>query len=392
MKYDPARWICQCRPEICNGLFYVYSEARPCPLRHKCLSSSRGHQLEYLYAQQSIYQRKLHLADPERYMAHAKRHLDLRRAFVPEEDKRLNRAHYERNKSRYAAIAARKYREAHLEQEHLKKPKYDLPLPPCGKACEEEDGCCPFDDDCHFPDWEEQQIAAIEAAKAEQRQEAQRTRNRERWACLKADPERYAAHLARERDRKRAARGALKLEKPPETPEQKEARLAAAMERRRELNRLSHAQRMTDPEYAEQYKAKQRDKSAKRWASMTSEQREANREAQRAYYHDHRAAETPEEREARLIKDRAKAAAMTPEEREAKNAKARERDRRRRENETPEQREARLAQDREARHTREAAMTPEEREVKNAKQRARYWMRKDLARKIKEEESAMKKQ
>lgn len=375
MKHNPARWICQCRSSICDGIFYVYSEARPCPLWKYC----RGHksQLEYLYPQQSIFQRKVRLAEPERYMAHAKRALDLRRAFVPEDVKRLNRASYERNKSKYSAIAKRRYADAHLEQEHDKATKYDIPLPPCGKVCEEEEGetWCPYEDGCRYADWDEQHIAAIEAAKAEKHREENRARCREWKRKLKADPERYAAYLAKERDRKRAARGILKQDKPPETPEQKEVQATATKERTRERDRQSYAKRMADPEYAEQYKAKSHAKNAAKWAAMAPEEREAKRAYHREYYRTRRASETPGEREARLAKAREKAAAMTPEQREAQNA----RQRKRRANETPEQREARLARERETRQARDAALTPEQREEKNAKQRARYWARKERA-------------
>lgn len=374
MRHDPVRWVCQCRSSICDGTFYVYSEARPCPLWKYCQGNSN--QLEYLYPQQSIYQRKLRLAEPERCLPHAKRLLDLRKAFVPDDVKRLNRAHYERNKERYAAIAARKYAEAHLEQVHNKPPKYDIPLPPCGRVCEEEEGgWCPYDDECRYADWDEQQIAAIKEAEAEQRRERNKARRRAWYADLKTDPERYAAHLAKQAEWKREKRGAAQENKPPETPEQKEARLAAAKEHARERDRLSQAKRMTDPAYAEQYRAKKREQRAKRRANMTPEQIEAKRAQGREWYHAARAAETPEEREARIIKAREKTAAMTPEQRETERAKRREQDRRRRENETPEHREARLARERETRRAREAAMTPEQREEKNAKQRARYWIR-----------------
>lgn len=379
LKYDPARWICQCKSSICDGIFYVYSEARPCPLWPKCRGNS--HQLEYLYAQQSIWQRKLHLSDPQRYLEHAARSRDLRRVFVPEKCKAENRACYERNKDRYSAIAARKYREAHLH-DPPKAPKYDIPLPPCGRACEEEDGSCPYDDDCHYPDWEETHIARLQAEKKAAQRERINARRRERMAT---DP--VFAEKARESKRKAKRIKAEKAAKdaaitPEERKAQQEQKAAAQKAKRRE--QAAARQAVMTPEEQEAQKAKKRERNTARWANLTPEEREANRAAQREYYRARRDAD-PEAAKATLAsKWRELVESETPEEKEARLAKKREQDRRRRAEETPIQREARLAKERERRRAKDTAMTPEEREIKNAKQRARYWLRKDRRKRLDE--------
>lgn len=178
MKYDPARWICQCRPAICDGVFYVYGAARPCPLKDKCLPSERGHQLEYLYPQQSPLQRKLILSEPERYMAHAARARDLRRAFDPEGVRAEGRAYYQSRKDQLSAYYAERYRRRHPPGEE--QPKTQLPPPPCGGDC--ADGC-PYDGECHYPNWEEDHQEEWRAAEAERKRLDRNRRQREQRAA-----------------------------------------------------------------------------------------------------------------------------------------------------------------------------------------------------------------
>ncbi len=260
LKYDPARWICQCKSSLCEGIFYVYGEARLCSLWKYC--RGHKHQLEYLYPQQSVFQRKVHLNDPQRYLAHAARSRDLRRVFVPEKVKAENRACYERNKCRYNAIAARKQAEQSLDR-HPQKPKYDIPLPPCGKSCEDEDGCCPYDDDCHYPDWDEVQTTKIKAERRAEQCKRNMARYLERCA---SDPE--LAERASESDR--AYRERVKA----------------------------------DPVRWEQQKAKNRAYMAQKVAAETPEQREARLARKRECRKKRRDAENPEQREARLARRR----------------------------------------------------------------------------------------
>ena len=118
-------------------------------------------------------------------------------------------------------------------------------------------------------------------------------------------------------------------------------------------------------------------------AAETPERRNARRERQKAKI----ASETPEERAARLERERlrrqAKIATETPEEKALRLEKDRIRARNRLASETPEQREARLARQREwnrknaeAKNAREreriARETPEQREERLAKRRASY--------------------
>lgn len=210
MKYDPARWICQCRPGICDGVFYVYGTARPCPLAKKCLSSERGHQLEYLYPQQSPAQRKLTLAEPERYISHAKRARELRRVFDPESVRAEERAYYQSKKDQLSAYYAERYRRKHPPGEE--QPKMQLPPPPCGGDC--ADGC-PYDGECHYPNWEEEH-------EAEWKRLERNRRKRQRQAA--ETPEQREARLAKRREW-RARYMAT------ETQEKREVRLAARRER-----------------------------------------------------------------------------------------------------------------------------------------------------------------
>ncbi len=211
VRYDPARWICQCKSTICNGVFYVYGQKQRCPLYPRC--KGNRHQLEYLYPQQSVFQRKVVLSDPQRYLEHAARSRDLRRAFVPEKVKRENQACYQRSKDKYSAWSKEKYRQQHPPG--FEKPRTDISPPPCGGECGEN---CPYDDDCHYPRWETEQVKKLAA-------EMKKARNKENYARkrarMKADPA-YAAYIrrlkreskARVRAKKKAAKEAEKANDP----------------------------------------------------------------------------------------------------------------------------------------------------------------------------------
>lgn len=286
MKYDPARWICQCRPEICDGIFYVYGTARPCPLRDRCLSSARGHQLEYLYPQQSPAQRKLTLAEPERYIAHAKRAQALRRAFAPDAVRMAAKAYYQNKKDQLSAYHAERYRQRHPPGEE--RPKTQLPPPPCGGDC--ADGC-PYDGVCCYPDWEEEHGA-------EWKRLERNRRKRERRAA--ETPEQRESRLAQRREQK-------KQRLATETLEQRGARLAARRVRDahyREEKRQREA--VETPEQRESRLAQRREKRKQQLAAETPEQREARLAKRREREKQQLATETPEQREVRLAKQRVK--------------------------------------------------------------------------------------
>lgn len=143
-RHDPARWICQCKSTLCDGVFYAYGREYPCPLWSKC--KGHKHQIEYLYPQQHQNQRKIVLAEPDRYAAHAKRACDLRRAFLTGEDN-PDKRYYDSHKDVISAKARRKYREENpVESRVTTRLK---PPPPCGEDCMN----CPYEDGCHYADW-----------------------------------------------------------------------------------------------------------------------------------------------------------------------------------------------------------------------------------------------
>lgn len=140
-RYDPTRWVCQIRAEKCNGIFYVYGEARPCPLAGKCLDpANRRTPFEYLYPVQGENQRVIKLTDPERYLAHAKRSCELRRVFL-QGDENPDRKYYQSHKDVIKAKSDEKYRrwkEAADEADRLGLP--------CGGDCMN----CPYDQYCPY--------------------------------------------------------------------------------------------------------------------------------------------------------------------------------------------------------------------------------------------------
>lgn len=140
MNYNPTRWVCQFPAERCNGIFYVYSESRPCPLAHKCLHTHRRTPLEYRYPQKHPNQRVLSLSDPQRYLEHAKRSCDLRRTFLQGED-HPSRRYYNKHREYMLQLSRNQY----LAK---KKKVVGGELLPCGNDCAN----CPYDDGCHYED------------------------------------------------------------------------------------------------------------------------------------------------------------------------------------------------------------------------------------------------
>lgn len=138
MKYDPVRWVCQFPADRCDGIFYVYGEARPCPLAAKCMApGQRKTRWEYQYPQQSPDQRKLKLSDPQRYLDHAKRSCNLRRAFLGGSVDDPDHRYYEGHKDVILAKQADVYAEQSVRR--AEDDKHHLP---CGGDCRN----CPYDD------------------------------------------------------------------------------------------------------------------------------------------------------------------------------------------------------------------------------------------------------
>lgn len=209
--YATTRWICQCKPAICGGTFYRYGKPIFCPLWPKCHGNM--HQIEFLYPQQSVFQRRIRLADPKR----AKRHHDewqkLRKCFDPEGLKKWQNDRYRKNAD---VINARKKEKRRLARPPgFEKPPVEIPPPPCGGECDE----CPYDEDngCRWASWEEDYLARLAEEKAAAARELKNAKGRAKRA--NETPEEKA-----ERRAKRNARD--KARRVNETPEQKETRLA----------------------------------------------------------------------------------------------------------------------------------------------------------------------
>lgn len=191
-RYNPGRWICNKRPEKCNGIFRVYNQDMLCPLRAKCYWG-RGNTYEWTPGEK-VQGRYPRLDASNWRREHGERLVWVQRVFAPE---------------RSAAIAA-KYRMAHKEQLAAKQKerycKANPPKPPkapsrqplpCGEDCE---GGCPYDT-CPYTD------ADLDAMEAEAKRERLRQQSRDKYRRQKAreavDPEYAADRKAKEAIRRK---------------------------------------------------------------------------------------------------------------------------------------------------------------------------------------------
>lgn len=209
MRYNPTRWVCQTKAVYCDGFFYAHSRKIPCPLREKCHGYDR--QLEYFYPQKAKNERTIK-NPPD--LAWQKQHrynlCRIRQAFSTPEERHE------------AAMRSKEYHHLWYLSHKPKrpppspKPREEVPLPPCGWACQEDDGICPYDDECRYPDWEEEQLERLKAEREKARMDRHHAKERER---MRTDPEFRAKRNAYKNAWKRAKRAS-------ETPEERAARLA----------------------------------------------------------------------------------------------------------------------------------------------------------------------
>lgn len=167
-RYDPGRWICNKRPEKCDGSFRVYGQDMKCPIRARCFWGRRN---TYQWTPGSkTWGWYLDLATEDREAIHGRRRAQLRDAFCREEE----------------LEAGRRYREAHREElaarDRLRR-KREAPPPavkttlPCGEDCEN----CPYDA-CLYTDRDTDQLeadAAKERARRQSREKYRRQKARE---------------------------------------------------------------------------------------------------------------------------------------------------------------------------------------------------------------------
>ncbi|WP_251447025.1 hypothetical protein [Vermiculatibacterium agrestimuris] len=154
-RHNPGRWVCNIRPERCNGIFRVYGQDMPCPLRDKCLAGRRntyqwtpGHKLAGRYPEMDL--------DADWHRHHGTRLAQLQQAFAP----LLRRKQRTPEQRKLHAEWQREARRRQQVDGHAAPPLRRVPLP-CGEDCEN----CPYDA-CPYTD---EDLDAIEAVAARQR-------------------------------------------------------------------------------------------------------------------------------------------------------------------------------------------------------------------------------
>lgn len=264
MRYNPTRWVCQTKAVYCDGFFYAHSRKIPCPLKDKCHGFDR--QLEFFFPQHAKNERTIKNPPDLAWQAQHRYNLGrIRHAFSSPEERHE------------AAMRTKEYhRLYHLAHKPKRpppspKPSEEVPLPPCGWACQEDDGVCPYDDDCRYPDWEAEHLERLKAERKKARMDRGHAKERER---MRTDPEFKAKRNAYKQAWKRAKRAS-------ETPEERAARLAK------------------DAEYR-----------ARRKSEETPEQRKKRLELQRQKYAENRDGINTRRREARRAKKEAWANAV----------------------------------------------------------------------------------
>ena len=192
-RYNPGRWVCNVKPEICNGMFRVYGQDMPCPLYARCLC---GDTTKYQYPLGKKYMGHYQVlyTDSDRARKRALQDRVYKRLFGGVKSKPRTAEQKERDAA-WAREKRRRDREANPKPVALP----ERPLLPCGEDCA---GGCPYDGPCPYTDADIDALvarAAHDKALAQGRAQKARTRAREA-----ADPE-FRAHqleLARVRQRR----------------------------------------------------------------------------------------------------------------------------------------------------------------------------------------------
>lgn len=154
-RHNPGRWVCNIRPERCNGVFRAYGQDMPCPLRDKCLAGWRntyqwtpGHKLAGRYPGMDL--------DADWRRRHGTRLAQLQRVFAPLLRRRQRTPEQRERHAEWQRAARRRGQVG----KPVDVPLHRVPLP-CGEDCEN----CPYDA-CIYTD---EDLDAIEAAVARQR-------------------------------------------------------------------------------------------------------------------------------------------------------------------------------------------------------------------------------
>lgn len=191
-RYNPGRWICNTRPEKCKGLFRVYGQDMPCPIRAKCFWG-RGNSYQWTPGPRQ-WGRFLGLdTDATRRNQHRTRLMQIRRTFDPayymEIDSRYRQAHREQ---RNEWMRRKRREQAQLRPEKQAPPHTPLP---CGEDCE---GGCPYDS-CPYTDQALDALAQQDRAKRLREQSKQSYRRKKAREAI--DPEYAARRKAQEKTR-----------------------------------------------------------------------------------------------------------------------------------------------------------------------------------------------
>lgn len=179
-RHNPGRWVCNKRPEKCNGIFRVYGQDMACPIRAKCWFSRRN---TYEHTPGGkLWGRYPELDVDVSWRAEHHRRLkaltDLWGPPRPERTDEQRAADAERQRRRRAKQA---------EQRPPTEKAPSRPLLPCGEDC---DGGCPYET-CPYTD---DALDALEAAGKQDKLRAQAKEKHARERAREAQDPDYKAH------------------------------------------------------------------------------------------------------------------------------------------------------------------------------------------------------
>lgn len=184
-RHNPGRWICNKRPEKCTGIFRVYGQDMPCPLRAKCFWGRRN---TYEWTPGEMVNGRFPVLDTDAgwRRRHDTRLKSLERALFPNRNAEMCARYRAAHREQLADSDRARYQKRHPPDPPLER-EVKRPLLPCGEDC---DGGCPYEA-CPYTD------ADLDDLEAAAKQERLRQQSREKYRRQKAreaeDPK-YKAH------------------------------------------------------------------------------------------------------------------------------------------------------------------------------------------------------
>lgn len=205
-KHYAGRWICQKPANKCNGIFSVYGEPRPCPLKERCLQSEdfRG-QLEYVWPR-NRFGKLIIQSEPDWDRKHLKRRGEARNVFCRKEENAYQREYYRRPGMAERARARVKASRPPLRDliDGYVPSGVKVEMPPCGGDC--RNGPYPeCPDTCRYEDWE-----GPRAKHRRQMKEINERSQERRKQRMKDDPEYREKERAKSREASRRYRAKVK--------------------------------------------------------------------------------------------------------------------------------------------------------------------------------------